>query len=384
MKAATFKACLILRTTPRPETLPPFQSKQVLIDMYGVSTLNELFQKRPSALSSTLIGLAQGTDTSIPDNLLILFHETIDAYKGEKTLKNKFLKSLIKQYRAKIGVQLRVNLNKVACTCLMLCEQDIGISSSSSKGKFSQEVTVFINHKKYHDLMLTPILTKVELSPFTPANEQRMWKDELKLASQVCHSWIDLQNIKFCKSNPKHQNDFDICHIVDDFALIDEEDVLKVDFAALNMEPSLAMFHALMASCTKQMRNCLNMYASKIAMQGPRALWYIIKILTTRNTLSLKEFQTELANLGDSLKEHNFDFIKIAPELHHNILDYKEAGGPTFTIYYQVMSPCALFLVNPLYRNCNFTKLPKRQHLINQGSRINPSILLIFFRRFLR
>ena len=53
--------------------------KQVLIDMYGASTLDELFQKCPSALSSTLIGLTQGTDASIPDNLLIHFHETIDA-----------------------------------------------------------------------------------------------------------------------------------------------------------------------------------------------------------------------------------------------------------------------------------------------------------------
>ena len=174
----------------------------------------------------------------------------------------------MKQYKAVTSVSLKVNLNPVAAACLMCCDHKLlPISTTSTlklKGKFFDEVTVFINRKKYHDLVSMAISMKIELSPFTLANEQHMWKDELRLASKVRQGWTELQIIPFRKVNPAHAKDFHLFHIVDDFALIDEEDILKVDFSAQNREASLAMFHALMTSCSKQMQDRLNMHASNI------------------------------------------------------------------------------------------------------------------------
>ena len=102
------------------------------------------------------------------------------------------------------------------------------------------------------------------------------------------------------------------------------------------------MFYALMKSCTKTMCNCLNIHLTKINMQELCAPWHILKILTSRNTIAMKEFQTELSNLLESLSAHNYHHIKIALELHRKILDYTKASGPTFTIYDQVMRLCAI------------------------------------------
>ena len=179
--------------------------------------------------------------------------------------------------------------------------------------------------------------------------------------------------------NHKHPKNFNYRHIVDNFALIDEDDILKVNFSNLNNEASFAMFHALMASCTKQMRDCLNMYATNISMQGPPALWYILKILTSRNTLILKEFQTELANLGDLLPERNYDLIKIAPKLHRKIMDYIEARGPTFTIYDQVMSTLRTIPCQPFVQELQLYEVDQKANLKQQGMKdpsINPLDLL--------
>ena len=193
--------------------------------------------------------------------------------------------------------------------------------------------------------MSTPI-SSVELGPFTLVNKQRIWKDELRLASEVRHGWQHLQNIKYCKASSK---DSGIRHIVDYFALIDKEHILKVNFNKINCKASLTMFHALTRSCTKLMRDRLNMHSAQIQMQGPQALWYILKILTSCNTVVMKEFQTELLNLSESFSDRNYNLVKIAPELHRKILDYTETGGPTFTIYDQVISglrtvPCQAFV----------------------------------------
>ena len=91
------------------------------------------------------------------------------------------------------------------------------------------------------------------------------------------------------------------------------------------------------------------MYSAQIQMQGPRALWYILKVLTTHNTVVTKEFQSKLLNLSESLSERNYDLVKIAPDLHRKIFDYTKAGGPPFMIYDQVISglrtlPCQAFV----------------------------------------
>ena len=111
------------------------------------------------------------------------------------------------------------------------------------------------------------------------------------------------------------------------------------------------------------------MHASFIDMQGPRVLWYILKILTSHNTLVLKEFQTELANLGEYLVEKNFDLIKIAPELHQKILDYKEAGGPTFTIYDQVISALRTIPCQPFVQELQLYEVDQKAYLKQTGQK---------------
>lgn len=101
---------------------------------------------------------------------------------------------------------------------------------------------MFINSKKYYDLMSTKISEKIEVGPFPPANNQHMWKDKLCLASEVCYAWSKLQVICFRKVNPVHPKDFDYCHIVDNFALIDESDIMKVDFLLNIKKPILPCF----------------------------------------------------------------------------------------------------------------------------------------------
>ena len=359
---------------PAPPVLAPTDKvSSALQDAFGVLTVKELRNKRANVLASEFIALAQGSEEQLDLKLLHLFHE-LEATLEDEGL-NKFMKFFTVQYKANLGVQTKVNLNKVISACIM--HSNPILESSSSKTlkltqQFSKEVLLYINRKKYHDLMSTPIST-VELGPFTPANKQRMWKDELCLASEVRHGWHFLQNIKYRKASSK---DSGIRHIVDDFALIDEEHILKVNFNKINREASLAMFHALTRSCTKLMRDRLNMHSAQIEMQGPRALWYILKILTSRNTVVMKEFQTELSNLSESFSDRNYDLVKIAPELHRKILDYTEAGGPTFTIYDQVISglrtvPCqafvsALQLYEVEWTTTNKNKSPSALDLLQQ------------------
>lgn len=116
------------------------------------------------------------------------------------------------------------------------------------------------------------------------------------------------------------------------------------------------------------------MHAKNIDMQGPCVLWYILKILTSLNTLVLKEFQSELVNLGKYLVEKNYDLINIAPELHR--LDYKKAGGLTFTIYDQVISAFRTIPCQPFVQELQLCEVDQKANVKQSGSNIDPLDLL--------
>ena len=142
-------------TKPPP---PPVSFAKVPTNTFSVKSAEELFKKRSiTILASAVTGLAQGQGSTISTDCLMLFHEIVDSL-GDSPALTKFIKTLMKQHKAITGVRSKVNLNPVTAACLMYCDHKLLPTSTTSnlklKGKFSGEVTVFINRKKYHDLCL--------------------------------------------------------------------------------------------------------------------------------------------------------------------------------------------------------------------------------------
>ena len=157
-----------------PVLAPTDKVSSALWSVFGVNTMKELHIKRANILASDFIAAAQGIETQLDLKLLHLINE-LETNLEDEGLKN-FIKLFTVQYKSKLGVQTKMNLNKVVSTCLMHTNSILELSTSKTlklQKQFSREVLLCINCKKYHGLMSKPIST-VELRPFTPVNKQRM------------------------------------------------------------------------------------------------------------------------------------------------------------------------------------------------------------------
>ena len=97
---------------------------------------------------------------------------------------------------------------------------------------------------------------------------------------------------------------------------------------SIHADASLSMYLALYDSLSHKFWNELALQDTKIQNQGPRLLWYILRRITERDDIIVKNFMSNLTQLETTLRhDSNWDIVKHSSKLHDQLREYDNAGG---------------------------------------------------------
>ena len=104
---------------------------------------------------------------------------------------------------------------------------------------------------------------------------------------------------------------------------MNERTLTNIDFNAnSHADASLSMYLALYESLSHKFRNELALQDTKIQNQGPRLLWFILRQITERDGIIVKNFMSNLTELETTLRDSNWDIVRHSSKLHDQLHEY--------------------------------------------------------------
>jgi hypothetical protein len=164
---------------------------------------------------------------------------------------------------------------------------------------------------------------QTRLPPDADATARTQFQTRFHLAVFTRNIWMDM-----IKNHLGISTKISVDKFMSKFKEMTEDAICSIDFAkGKYADASLSMYNSLTLSISSKFNTELRVHESKIQLQGPRFLWFILQRITEKDAIVLKEVTAEIAKLQQSFEDSGWDLLRLCPPFYSRVMLYEQAGG---------------------------------------------------------
>ena len=232
----------------------------------------------------------------------------------------KIYKHFVLPYRSFTKTQKRAYSGIVASiTPIILAD----IADSDTSNKLKSGSTDYSKMKLLESCSASIYDGQTRLPPDADATARTQFQTRFHLAVFTRNIWMDMIQHHLGISAKISVDKF-----MSKFKEMTEDKICGIDFSkGKYADASLSMYNSLTLSISSKFNTELRVHESKIHLQGPRFLWFILQRITEKDAIILKEVTAEIAKLQQSFEDSGWDLLKLCPPFYSRVMLYEQAGG---------------------------------------------------------